>query len=952
MTSSNSAVPTEIVSFGPFRLCTVARRLERDGAQVDIGSRAFDLLIALVEHAGEPVRNRELLARVWRDMVVEESSLRVNIAGLRRALGDGIDGARYIVNIPTQGYCLAVPISRLHVNATPTAATQRDRPVYPLPARLKRMVGRDAEIADLSARVQAGRFVSIVGPGGMGKTTVAIAIAHVLLAPFEGEVCFVDLAVLASPELLGGTVAATLGLKLPPGDPMPGLLSWLRDKKILLILDNCEHLIDAAAAFAERLLEAGPDVHLVATSREALRAEGEYAYRLPPLESPPAHAPLSADQALTYPAVQLFVERARANGNNFELDDVEAKLISDICRQLDGIALAIELGASRVAAFGVRGTAELLGNRFRLTWQGRRTALPRHQTLSAMLDWSYNLLPEPEREVLRRLSTFAGPFSLDAAQRIAIDPGTDPSTIPNIIESLVAKSLATIESDQPSARYRLLESARVYAADKLRSSGEGAAIARRHAAYVVDYFSGQRATFSAFPVAGVASGSIDMLANLRACLQWCFAPDGDVDLGMTLCAVGAPVLVELSLLGECQKWTARALACLPETTAGAREEVALQEAFAISAMFATGNSNAVLRAIERGLELATALGDQVYELRLLAGMNIFMTRIGNFQGALEIAERSTAVAATLGLPEALAMAEWMLGVAHHLIGDQALARQYCESGLARVAGMPRMNTLCFGYDHRIRAQVALARALWLSGHADRAVGVAWEVIRAGEKLGHPISYCIALIYAIPVFIWTGQWEAAEELTECLMDHTEGHLLVPYLAVAKGLKGELLVKRGAAAEGVALLQECIQVARANHHQILSAVQVAALAEGFNALGRHDEALATIEPAVSIGEAVFNAPDILRIRGEVLAAMPAANLAAAEACLLRAVDCARRQHACGWALRTTTSLSRLLARRGRAGEARDLLSQVLGAQREGFDSVDYQDARCLLARLADA
>ncbi len=447
-----------------------------------IGSRALDILIVLLDKAGGNISNRDLMARVWRDVVVEESSLRVNIAGLRRALSDGNDGVRYIANIPGQGYCFIAPVTRARIDACPGSSDSHAAGmVYPLPNQLERMVGRDEAVSMLKMRVMSHRFVCIVGPGGMGKTTAAIAIAHALLADFDGAVCFFDLGALTSSALLAGTMAAMLGLAMVASDPMRGLLAWLQDKKILLVLDNCEHLIEAVAMLAERLFCQAPQVFILATSREPLRVGGEHVHRLLPLETPSTTKPLTAAQAIAFPAVELFVDCATAFGNAFDFKDADARIVAEICQRLDGIALAIELAARRVAAFGVRGTAEQLDSRHRLSWHGHRTALPRHQTLGTLLDWSYKLLPELERKVLRRLSTFAGHFSLEAALQVAGDADTDETQVISAIDNLVAKSLADAEIGHTARRYRLLDSARVYAAEKLREHDEADLVAHRTA---------------------------------------------------------------------------------------------------------------------------------------------------------------------------------------------------------------------------------------------------------------------------------------------------------------------------------------------------------------------------------------------------------------------------------------------------------------------------------------
>lgn len=944
---SNVDVPpaADPVSFGPFQLFPRERKLERDGCPVDIGSRALDLLIVLLERPGVNVSNRDLTARVWRDVVVEESSLRVNITALRRVLGDGRDGVRYVVNIPGQGYCFVAPVTRAAALAS-APGTVLAADVYPLPPALRRMVGRDAQVAALAQQVLAQRHVSIVGPGGMGKTTVAVAVAHTLRASFGGQICFFDLGALTAPHLLASTMATTLGLIMTTADPLQDVLRWLANRHIVLVLDNCEHLVEVVAPFTERLLQCAPHARILATSREPLRAEGEHVHRLAPLDSPPDTPTLSAAQALAFPAVQLFVDRAAASGAGFDFSDADAPLVAEICRKLDGLALAIELGAGRVAAFGIRGTAELLDNRFRLSWHGRRTALPRHQTLSAMLDWSYLLLPEAERQVLRRLSVFVGPFSLQAASQIVAEAGSDVSAVAEAIDSLVAKSLAAAVTGAAGAGYRLLESARIYAAEKLAQSGETAAIARRHASWLAARYTEAQALVALRPPHLLSPAYIEELGNLRAALAWSAGPGGDVALGVRLCLAVTPVLLACSLLEECRRWSETGLALLADG-ADPAAEMRLHETLAISAMFTAGNSNTVQAAIERGLALAGQLGDTDYALRLLAGQNIFQIRIGDFGDALAVARRSGAVATALDTPVARAISEWMLGVSFHLVGDQIRAHQHCQAGLAQISAVPAHGMMCFGYDHRIRALVALARSLWIMGRTEQAVSVAWQAINDAEQLRHPISICIALIYAAPVFTWNGAWEVADILIERLIAYAAQHMLGPYHAVGKGLKGELLVQRGDAAAGIGLLEECLAVLQSDRHQVLSTIYRCALARGLAALGRVEEATVHIGYVASGRTDLFDAAEIFRTQAEVLVRTPGGDPAQAEQALHRALACAREQSALSWELRAATSMCTLLSAHGRGDEGRQLLAGVLARFGEPSYTRDHTIARRLLA-----
>jgi DNA-binding winged helix-turn-helix (wHTH) protein len=387
------------ISFGPFRLLAKSRLLEKDGAPLHLGGRALDILIFLAERAGEVVDKRELIKRVWSDVTVDEGSLRFHITTLRKALGDAGESSRYVVNVPGRGYCFTAPLLR----PAPPEGRASLPAVSPhsLPSPLARMIGRDDAVEKISAELGLHRFVTIVGPGGIGKTSVALAVAHRELEAFGGQVCFVDFGALTDARLVPGTIAAALGLTVNSDDPMPGLLTFLRNRRTLLVFDSCEHIIDELAPLAERIVHEATELHILATSRESFRTEGERVHRLFPLDCPPERDGLGIADILAYPASQLFVERIAESLSEFELSEEDAPLIAEICRRLDGIALAIELAAGRVNAYGIAGTASLLDSRFSLLWRGRRTAIPRHQTLGAALAWSYDLLPAAESATLR-----------------------------------------------------------------------------------------------------------------------------------------------------------------------------------------------------------------------------------------------------------------------------------------------------------------------------------------------------------------------------------------------------------------------------------------------------------------------------------------------------------------------------------------------------------------------
>ena len=424
------------ITFGPFCLIPKQRLLLESDRTVRLGDRALDLLIALVERRGELVGKRELMKLVWPDTVVIDANLTVHLSALRRALGEGQKGSRYILNVPGRGYRFIAPITFADELRSEEPRLAPSANLHNLPAQLTRLIGRAEVVGDLVQLLLSDRLLTIVGPGGIGKTAVALEIAERLAPAYEHGVWLIDLAPIADPRLVPTALASVFGLEVRSDNPLPSMVVALSDKQMLLVLDNCEHLIDAAAALAEGVLRGARGVQILATSREPLRVEGERVFRLSPLESPPASVRLRAAEALKFPAVQLFVERAAATMNGFELSDADAAIAGAICGKLDGIPLAIELAAVRVDTFGVRGVAARLDDRLRLLTGGRRAVRPRHLTISAALDWSYQLLSAEEQTLFRRLAIFAGGFTLEAAQAVAAREDGGSSDIADGVASL------------------------------------------------------------------------------------------------------------------------------------------------------------------------------------------------------------------------------------------------------------------------------------------------------------------------------------------------------------------------------------------------------------------------------------------------------------------------------------------------------------------------------------
>lgn len=946
----------DILHFGPFTLRVGERLLARDGEPVELGGRAMDVLLVLVAKANAIVSKQELMARAWPGMVVSDGSLRYQITMLRQALNDGEDGARYLSNVVGRGYCFVARVTRgeavAEVRADAAAAVG---PIEPgLPAQPLELLGRAKDLAAIPAQLARSRFVTIVGSGGVGKTSVAIRVGQDMLSGFDGAVVFVDLSMLADPGLVPSAIASMLGLSVRSADPVPSLIAYLRGRRMLLILDNCEHVIAAAALLAERIFQAAPGIHLLATSREALRVPGEHIHPLDPLATPPDQPGLLARDVLLYPATRLFMDRAGASGAMPALDDADAQVVAGICRKLDGLALAIELAARRVTTYGLRQTAALLDERLALSWLGQRTARPRHQTLQATLDWSYELLDPREREVLCRLAVFVGRFSLEAARQVVADEALTQAQVVDAIASLAEKSLLAVHRAGGSAQYRLLESTRAYALAKADAQTSEAS-ARRHALHFRTRLERMAAEHDAFSGDTARASDLADLGNVRSALAWCFDRGGDKDLGLSLAVAAVPAFMAMSLLAECHAWSKRALAELTPAARGSAVEMHLQAAVGLSQMFTRGNSDEVRHALERSLQVAEALGDGASQVQLLARLQIFHERIGDFVESLSHANRCARVAASIDDPTARAIADSLVGLSNHLLGDQAGARHFLEAAIAGSTLSRQGTSIYSGFDFHNRACISLARTLWLQGHPSQAMALAQRAVDEARALNHPVTLCIALIWAVSVYLWAGDLERAERDIDSFIAFAESHSLTPYLAVGRGVKGELCVRRGDAEPGVRALQGCLVELRESRYELLTSAFNLTLAEGLVMTGRHDEALALMDDTLALVHAkgdLYNLPELLRVKARALSGGPAPRLAQARQCLDEALAVSRQQGARSWELRVAMDLARLWDDGERAQEGRDLLAEVFANFAEGFETTDLQEAARLLDGAEDA
>jgi predicted ATPase/DNA-binding winged helix-turn-helix (wHTH) protein len=945
-----SALP-RVAAFGPFRLRAAERILEKDGITLKIGSRALDILVTLVERAPNVIIKRDLISRVWGNLVVDESSLRWHITSIRKTLGDDESGAHYVTNVVGRGYCFAAPVTW-----TAAAPTTRESVVTPvsassLPRRSLRMVGRDGAVRDLTRRLIEQRFVSIVGPGGIGKTTVALAVAHDVLPEFAGTVQFLDLAAIENPQLVGFALASQLGLSVISENPLPVILAFLRERRMLLVFDSCERVIETVATLAENIFRDAPQVHILATSRESLRAEGERVHHLPPLECPPADAvSLTATQALAFPAVQLFVEQVAASGYPFELNDQDAPTIAEVCRRLDGIALALELAACRVGVYGIQGIASLLESEFRLRWSGLRTALARHQTLNATLDWSHNLLSGTERLTLRRLAVFVGAFSLEAALDVVADD-LDPAEVTETLAMLVDKSLVARDTTV-TMRYRLLDTTRAYARQKLAESGEHATIARRHGEYFTYRLERFKASAALASSRAAVHFFVEHLGNVRTALEWSFSEHEDSAIGVRLTAAAAPLFLELTLLGECNAWTERAMRDLDSASSGTRLELELQACFGFALLYTKASVRAAHSALVRALELAESLKDAPSQLLLLCGLYRFEVRTGDFRGLDALTARCEAAAKQIEHSVEDGIANAIAASTCCFLGRYKEALMHARIALSHPVHSSQLNAGMYGgFTQRISVRNVFSRSLWMLGYANQAIESARQSLDEATDQG-PVTIPYALAWNVFVYLQIGDWLTAKKLIDRLANYARKDDLSIINLQAVGWQGVLAILRGDPSLGIELLQTALAALRAFGYELHRCVFSARLAQGFAKAGNTEIARTTICEAVTWAEGrgrSADLPELLRIKAEILIVASPAHTSEAEGCLAGSLELARQQSALSLELRTGMSLARLWAENGQVDEALDLLAPIHSRFTEGFDTLDLVAAANLLDEL---
>ncbi|MDM0033458.1 winged helix-turn-helix domain-containing protein [Variovorax sp. J22P271] len=898
--------------FGSFVVWEAQRRLERAGEAVRVGPRSFDLLLQLIKRAGQFVSKDDLLSAVWAGVVVEEASVRVHMSTLRKALGEPgerDDCKEWISNIPLRGYRFNARVRREAADTSIKAEPRPPAPAFtPLPVRLTELVGRDAEVSRVLASLESCRLVSIVGSGGIGKTRLAIHAAESQQRMHATEVAFIDLSPLISADHVLGTLARSVGVPADLPDTVGAITQCLMGRDVLLLIDNCEHVVDSLTLPITSLLSALPGLRILATSREALGVTGEHVLRLQALAVPDAEQ-VSLAQAMHWPSVELLVERAKAAGAG-GFDDSHGPLLAKIVQQVDGIPLAIELVAARLGVQPVGDLARRLDDHMRL-YAFSRAALARHRTLAAALDWSIALLSEVELQLFRWLSVFRGRFDVESALGVSAG-GMDTEVAFDALISLVNKSLVFFDSNDAVAPYRLLDTTRSYAAALLAQSHERPALLQRHAVLMRDLMKAAAAELSDLTEQAWADRHAHRLDDVRFALEICLTEQPDAKMAASLVTASAPLWFHLAQVVEYRDRISAALELVDRQAAPDTEAATWLNTALVSALLHTGRSTPELgAAADQALAGALAVKVPVLELQARWGRCTHDMFRGAYSPALEQAHTLMAAAQSWSDPAALNLAHRVMAMANHFSGRFDVSRQHSEASVQIGGGLGHARANMVGVNAIVAAKAMLCRTLWMQGETGKALEEASDAVTRAQAAGRSVSLCSALYGACPVALWAGEFELAGRWVNLMMDEAQRKGLVGWLRYAEWFSQGLQLH--VAQDRNPFIREVtgrLATYDAPRREMLATFCIDWV---------DDELIARASRAQS----PWIEAEVWRAAGR--RAESSATTDEAEVFYLRAVETARQQGAIAWELRAVLSLASMWAKLGQLERAGKLLDE---------------------------
>ncbi|MGA2549570.1 MAG: hypothetical protein ABSF50_05425 [Burkholderiaceae bacterium] len=755
------------------------------------------------------------------------------------------------------------------------------------------------------------------------------------------------------PEEVFQAVAGALGLPASI-QTSERIARAIGDKTLLVLLDNCEHVVEAAAVMAEAILHLTPYAHVLATSREPLRADCEHVIIVPPLEVP-AEGVHEREIIVRTGAVRLFLDRAIAAGLTAAFDDSTYDAIGEICRRLDGIPLALELAAARAATLGIDQVLRRLNDRFRLLSTGLRTALPRHQTLRAAIDWSYEQLNPLERQVFERISIFTGSFDTNAGVAIGTSVGESESSTLETIGDLASKSLLVPNLTGALALYRLLETLRIYARERLTESGQEQAVALSHALYFKELLLDAERKLRELNAADWVLSFGRHVTEVRAALNWAYAQPEQSLLAVELTILAIEMWGQLSLERESATWAEKVLALVPDddNATHLRCKMKLYVSLGKNWTYGMGSRPRAKSDYSTGYELAVQMQDIDYALRATWGLIATAIAYGEYVEGLALSDRFCELAKDSRDPFDAVAGDRTRGVLLYLSNDLPQAQRFLMRSLdANDYQNMTADRLRYGVDIRSAARYTLAHVLWLRGLADQAIATMEQNVQDAEVVGHAYTICSVLgASSVPLCIFTGRLDDACRYNERLRAFAAKHGLDHWVDASEFFHGVIQVKQGRAASGLESIRAGEK--RLTHLSFLPSYFIpvrANLGEALCLLGRVDEGLEAIHSCFSpenLCNRTWYVPEVLRMQGEaILKTARRDRFDEAKALFEQALSRANIQGSVSFELRAANSLAALHIKQSNHAAARDILAPIFRHFVEGFSTPDLREAVRLL------
>ncbi|QIO35157.1 ATP-binding protein [Bradyrhizobium sp. 1(2017)] len=935
--------------FGPFRLVPRRQLLLLEGRPVKLGGRAFELLQVLVQRCGDLVSKNELMAAGWPGTLLHDSNLKVNMWSLRRSLGDTQIEPVYIATVARRGYKFIADV-QISIGEVEDDLALADPLPLSNPPLLRGIVGREADIVDIADLLSDNRHVTLAGAGGIGKTTVAVAVAQAFAPRCRDGVCFVDLATISDPTLFGAALVTALGIRGNTDNGLVAALDYLRPRQMLLILDNCEHVLPAATIFAGKFITDTSPSRLLATSREPLGTGTEHVVRLGSLASPKSGLDLSVDQAVRFPAVQLFVRRA-AEWSDYRFVDGDCEAVASICHSLDGLPLAIELAAAQIGRFNPRELVAQLDQKLCFRAPTAEGAPPRHETLMATIDWSFRLLSQKEARLFGSLSVFSDAFEVEDAVFVAEAAGLTLIDVVTGLGSLVAKSLLSAQAHGAQLRYRLLDSTRRYAAERRQADPACGQALCRHAQRVLVLFERSEEEWNWREPADWTQRYLARIADLRAALSWAVGEEGDPVLGIRLAVAAITLWSETSILSEAQARLEDALALAKTVVCDDLSKAKLACALGWSLFYARKMSNENEVAWLDAIAFARRAGNVEYQQRALVGFAFYLLQIGEVPRAITYLEEATAVADRGRDLTATSEADRALAWARAFAGELSRSRPVLDRLAATYSLAEGRSRKDANEVYRfITVRFNLPFVAWMQGQADYAARLARDAVDAADRSGHWVSQSNALgLAALPVALETGNLDALESFTMRLRRNLERERISRWVPVERYFSACLRDLRGdpRAVEDIRAaideLIECRFLMRIGSY-------LAVLARTYLRQGRIAEARQAITRAIDHQERQgerWCRSELQRVDALVL--LHAGEPQRAEKRLQRALAEAHAIGAMTFQLRIATDLAAHWIATGRKTKAIRLLAPIHDEFTEGFETPDLVAARRLLRRV---